>query len=414
MRIHTQAGRGFLGYCANVHPGETLDEVLDAARRHGAGVRRTLETDELAYGLWLSRSALDEVRGPRRGELRRTLDDAGLCVVTMNGFPYGNFHARTVKRKVYHPDLSSLERSAYLLELAQLLSELLPDDATEGTISTLPISHRDEPADDVRATDVREAAAARLGALCEDLARLRDRTGKSIRICLEPEPGCQLETTEDAVAFFTQHLPDAAARARVDWSLIQQHLGLCYDTCHQAICFEDPATSLAELQRAGIRIGKVQLSSALELRAPADPDERRALVDFAEPRFLHQVRTRGADGRLLGVDDLEYTAELPTANPWRVHFHVPIHLSQLGPLRTTRGFIEQLLPLLAADPAPPHMEIETYTWSVLPRTALDEVALTMSTQGSVHDAALARDSMRDATLTRGLATEIAFARERLR
>jgi len=403
MRIHTQAGHGFLGYCANVHPGETLDEVLAAARRHGADVRRALETDELAYGLWLSRSALDAARGPRRAQLRRTLDDAGLCVVTLNGFPYGNFHARTVKRKVYHPDLSSPERSAYLLELARLLSELLPDDATEGTISTLPISHREEPADDARATDVRQAAAAALCALCEELARLRDRTGKSIRICLEPEPGCQLETTEDAVAFFTKHLPDAAARARIDQSLIQQHVGLCYDTCHQAICFEDPAASLAELRRAGIRIGKVQLSSALELHNPADPAQRRALMDFAEPRFLHQVRTRDLDSRLLGVDDLEYAAELPTTSSWRVHFHVPVHLAQLGLLRTTRAFIEQLLPLLSADPEPPHMEIETYTWSVLPRAALDEVALTTLARGSVHDA----------TLTRGLATEIAFARERL-
>jgi len=398
MRIQTRAAQGYLGYCANVHPGETLDDVLTALRSFGPAVRDRLGVEALSYGLWLSRTALTAARGVRRRELQQALEDSGLLALTFNGFPYGNFHAHTVKRGVYHPDLGSPERRAYLFELAQLLCGLLPDDAEEGTISTLPIGHRDDPPDasalggthSAQPHAVQLSAARALCGLCEDLARLRDQTKKSVRICLEPEPGCWIETTQDAIRFFCEYLPEVASRLGVNQALLQQHLGLCYDTCHQAICFEDAAASLQQLQRAGIRIGKVQLSSALELDAPRHPEQQRALARFKEPRFLHQVRTRTPDGRVLGVDDLDQIAQLPASHPWRVHFHVPVHLDRLDSMRTTRPFLDQVLSLLATQAELPHMEIETYTWSVLPGAKLD-----------------------DAALACGLAEEIAFARERL-
>jgi hypothetical protein len=224
------------------------------------------------------------------------------------------------------------------------------------------------------------------------LAQLRAETGKSIRICLEPEPGCWLETTQDAVSFFRHTLPEAAHRAGVAEALTKQHLGLCYDTCHQAIAFEDARESIRALTQAGVTIGKAQLSSAIEVPNPSDPLALAQLATFREPRFLHQVRARQANGTLWAADDLDAIDALPTTDPLRVHFHVPIHRESVGNIATTRPFLLAALQALSTLDQLPHLEVETYTWSVLP---------------------VAERPKNDAELTRGLANEIAFVRAAL-
>jgi hypothetical protein len=371
VRIRSSAGQaGLLGYCANVHPGESLSAVLHAVSHFAAGVRAELGVDQLALGLWLSRSALHELEHTGVAPLTAALENAGIYVGSLNGFPYGDFHAEVVKRRVYHPDLGSDARRAYLLGLARVLAAIMPSDLAEGTISTLPVGHRAE-APDTAAADSgwpgrAERAALQLCRLCQDLARLRDQTGRSIRICLEPEPGCWLETTRDAIAFFTQQLPRTARQLGVPGAVLDQHLGVCYDTCHQAVCFETAGESIAALQAAGIRIGKAQLSSAIEVSDPSDPELLEALMRFDEPRFLHQVRALRDDGSLASADDLSEVASLPRDRAWRVHFHVPIHRALLGRMATTRPFLAEALPALCALPQLPQLEVETYTWSVLP------------------------------------------------
>ncbi|HEX4352780.1 MAG TPA: metabolite traffic protein EboE [Polyangiales bacterium] len=374
MRIETNGQRGWLGYCANVHPGESLRSVLHAIEHFGRGVRRELGVDRLALGLWLSRAALTELEHVGTAPLMAALAEAGIAVVSLNGFPFGDFHAEVVKRAVYHPDLGSDRRREYLLGLAGVLAAVMPADVEEGTISTLPLGHREEALDGSAADGggvveralAAERAALQLCRLAVELARLRDRTGRAIRICLEPEPGCWLESTRDAIEFFTERLPKSAEQLGTPSGLLRDHLGVCYDTCHQAIVFEDAARSIEALHGAGIRIGKAQLSSAIEIVDPGDPAAREELMRFAEPRFLHQVRTLAADGGVLGVDDLPAAMTLPTDRPFRVHFHVPIHRARIGRLTTTRPFLESALASLAKLPELPHLEVETYTWSVLP------------------------------------------------
>jgi sugar phosphate isomerase/epimerase len=362
MRIRTAEGRpALLTYCANVHPGETLADVLTAASRFGGPVRRRLPAAEMGLGLWLSRGALTELRGPGLERLRQALAREGLFVFTLNGFPYGDFQAQVVKRRVYHPDAGTAERRAYLRELAEVLSALLPDDVEAGTISTLPLGHREEAGPGLEGR-----ALEQLLGLAADLAALRRRTGKSIRVCLEPEPGCLLETTADAVRFFTEALPAAARRHGVAAAAWREHLGLCFDACHQAVAFEDAAGALRSLRAAGVAVGKAQLSSALVVPRPDAPEARRLLASFDEPRFLHQARARRDDGSLAAVDDLPLTDGLPRDRPWRVHFHVPIHRALVGALDTTREFLEAALAELRTWDHLPHLEVETYTWSVLP------------------------------------------------
>jgi hypothetical protein len=274
VRLPLSGGRrALLGYCANVHPGESLDDVLAMTRRYAGPVRRELGLEELGIGLWISRAALDGVLSTGSGALRDALAAEGLFCNTLNGFPYGNFQAAVVKRAVYHPDLGTEERERYLLELASLLTELLPPDVEEGTISTLPLGHRDEAE-----TGLLERALSRLCHIAEQLARLRDRTGRAIRVCLEPEPGCLLERTADAVELFADQLPRAARSQGTSVQALNDYLGVCFDTCHQAVAFEQADTALTALREAGITVGKMQLSSALTV---ADPEaSRHQLASF--------------------------------------------------------------------------------------------------------------------------------------
>lgn len=372
MRLSLDGGRAaFLSYCANVHPGERLDDVwaaLDAA----AQVRAALPVGRLGVGLWLARSALAPLAqngGARR--LADEIDRRGLEVVTMNGFPYGNFHAEVVKRAVYHPDWCTPERSIYTKTLAEILATLLPGRVDSGTISTSPLAHRNEVAGSVLSFTARATDA--LCHLAADLARLRDHTGKRIRICVEPEPGCLLESTRDAIAWWHDEVPAAVRRTGIPLDVAHDHLGICFDTCHQAVAFEDAATSLDALAAARVPVGKMQLSSAIEVPEPGTPAGRDAMERFAEQRFLHQVRACGADGRLAGVDDiypdLSGLDALPQDRPWRVHYHTPIHREVLGEVATTRGFLRDAIAWLrASDLPPPHLDVETYTWSVLPES----------------------------------------------
>ena len=51
-----------------------------------------------------------------------------------------------------------------------------------------------------------------------------------------------------------------------------------------------------------------------------------------------------------------------------MHFHVPVFIDTLGAFSSTRDFLREILALHKANPISPHLEIETYTWDVLPNS----------------------------------------------
>ncbi|MEU7577065.1 metabolite traffic protein EboE [Streptomyces sp. NPDC041068] len=378
---HPDGSTVHLAYCTNVHPAETLDGVLAQLRDHCEPVRRRLGRDRIGIGLWLAKGAAHAlVTDPAalRG-LRTELDRRGLEVVTLNGFPYEGFGAEQVKYRVYKPDWTDPERLTHTTDLARLLAALLPDDVTEGTISTLPLAWR-TPFDAARAETSRTALAALAGRL-DALAEL---TGRSIRIGLEPEPGCTVETTADAIGPLT--------------AVGHDRIGVCVDTCHLATSFEDPGAALDALAAAGIPVVKSQLSAALHAEHPRLPEVREALAAFDEPRFLHQTRTLTAAG-LRGTDDLgeALTAHaLPDAAPWRAHFHVPLHAAPAAPLTSTLPVLQDTLARLVGTPVPltRHLEVETYTWQALP-PELRPRGRPQLAEGIAAELALARDLLTD-------------------
>jgi hypothetical protein len=335
-------------YCSNIHPGDSWVETFTALRQHVPAVKAAVSPEQpFPIGLRLSQRAAVELT---TGENRRFTDwlrENDCFVPTVNGFPYGSFHGERVKEQVYLPDWRRPERAAYTICLADLLAGWLPEGMT-GSISTVPVGLKGGFSEQ-DLTAVRQQILTVLS----HLQALRQDRGVRIVLALEPEPGCLLETTDEVCDFL------AALALPPD---LRDLIGVCYDCCHQAVEFETPAASLARLAAAGVRIAKVQVSSALRLLAPTPA----ALKPFDEPRYLHQVVVRSRNGDLSRYQDLpEAIARHPVAagDEWRCHFHVPIFVAEAGGHGTTRSFIEEILPLL-----PPELllEVETYTWEVLP------------------------------------------------
>ncbi|MGY1579353.1 metabolite traffic protein EboE [Streptomyces sp. MN13] len=378
---HPDGSTVHLAYCTNVHPAETLDGVLAQLRDHCEPVRRRLGRDRLGIGLWLARDAARALEGDPSAlrALRTELDRRGLEVVTLNGFPYEGFGAEQVKYRVYRPDWADPERLDHTTALARVLAGLLPDDVTEGSISTLPLAWR-TAADDERAAAARTA----LVTLGERLDALAELTGRSLRVGLEPESGCVVETTADALAPLT--------------AIDHPRIGICVDTCHLATSFEDPHTALDALARAGVPVVKSQLSAALHAEQPHLPEVREALAAFDEPRFLHQTRTSTAAG-LRGTDDLGEAVEgdaLPDGAPWRSHFHVPLHAAPAAPLTSTLPVLKTALARLVGGPHPltRHLEVETYTWQALPPELRPHTRAQLA-DGIAAELTLARDLLTD-------------------
>ncbi|HEX6021960.1 MAG TPA: metabolite traffic protein EboE [Solirubrobacter sp.] len=362
MRLrHPDGSLLHLAYCSNVHPADDLDGVAAQLERYAARVRSRLDVPVLGVGLWVAAPALNSGAAER---LSSHLDRLGLEVVTLNGFPYRAFHAPVVKRDVYWPHWAQDARRAYTLGLAELLAVLLPAGIEEGSISTLPLGWR-EGWDD----EAQSAALRALADLASDLEALQARSGKRIRIALEPEPGCTVETIAQAC--------DALAGLAPEW------IGVCLDACHLAVQFETASDAVERLRASGVPIVKTQVSSALRVPEPSSAEGRELLARFDEPRFLHQVR-ECVNAHVEGVDDLPQALAggLPGEREWRVHFHVPVNSAE----HTTQAELTDTLAALAGGPAPltRHYEVETYTWSVMRDAPTDDEGLIAGLAGELE------------------------------
>jgi hypothetical protein len=382
-----------LGYCSNIHPGTDVAGICDNLKNVSADVaaRRTTKS-RLGVGLWIPNDACVALRRHGMPPLVKAIEKHRLLAYTINGFPYDDFHQERVKHSVYQPTWWSDARVIYTRDLAKILVELLPKDATIGTISTLPIGwprQVDEDASENGQTVLRDVneeellhAGTNFRRLAEDLRMLENRTGKRIIVAIEPEPGCLIERSEQLVDFFQTHLPDPTHR---------RYIGVCHDVCHSAVMMEDQGAVLRQYASAGITLAKVQISSAIvadwqNIEASDHAVVLDQLRTFAEDRYLHQTGRRTASGSFKLAEDLpdllNATTETPiTDKQWVVHFHVPVFLEEIGYLKTTRPQIIEVLDVIEALTKPPakasanakpaleftgHLEVETYAWSVLP------------------------------------------------
>jgi hypothetical protein len=372
-----KVGGSHLTYCTNIHPGESWDEIRRNLQRYVPEVKRRVSPEAaFGVGLRLSAAAAWELRQPAvLQEFLRFLRDENLYVFTLNGFPYGPFHGTRVKEGVYLPDWRDDARLEYTDLLADLLAQLMSSRGdARGSVSTVPGAFK--PNAETR-SDI-ERIVERLLRHAAHLVAIERATGCRIVLALEPEPCCLLETIDETVRFFAEHLHSSAAVARLSElagldraaasRALRDHLGVCLDLCHAAVEFEDPARCFGELERAGITVAKIQVTAGLRIPRVTDAAVT-ALKRFDDAVYLHQVVER-RPGALKRYTDLGLALESDDwrdgSSEWRVHFHVPVFLEELDGFSSTQAFVRDALELQRQRPRSAQLEVETYTWSVLP------------------------------------------------
>ncbi len=370
-----------LTYCTNIHPGNGWDEVFANLRSYAPALKAQVAPDTpFGIGLRLSGQESSELlQNDRLAQFQAFLTEHRLYIFTLNGFPYGPFHKQPVKAEVYAPDWRDEERVRYTLRLIEILAHLLPDDM-EGSISTCPLSYKAWL--DTGEDALWERLTRNVVRVAEALVRVKQQQGKLIHLDFEPEPDGLLENSAEVVEFYTQWLLTAGADILADSmnvladearAHLLDHIRVCFDTCHMAVAYEDPVEVLDRFARVGIQVGKVQISAALKVIFPDESAGRteleRQLQPFAESVYLHQVVQRDDTGGFQQYPDLPDA--LPAiydlrARQWRIHFHVPIFVEQYGTFFSTQDEIRQVFALLRERRFSRHLEIETYTWDVLP------------------------------------------------
>lgn len=377
-----QTPYGLLSYCSNIHAGESWNDHFSQLKKYIPRIKQQVAPGQsFGIGLRISNSAsLELIDEETLGDFQQWLYKQDCFVFTINGFPYGSFHHTEVKDKVHAPDWTTQERLHYTIRLARILATLLPN-GLEGGISTSPLSYQFWHSDGDRNVVLTTATTHILYAV-EVLIRIKESTGKMIHLDIEPEPDGLLGESEAFFYWYTQYLlPSGIIYLRDQFgynetqaiAAIKDHVQLCYDICHFAVCFEDHATVLEKLRSFGIKTGKIQISAALKGAFTNDIKERGAVIEafkqLNEPTYLHQVVAMQKDGSVKRYRDIPYAlagAGDPSTSEWRAHFHVPLFIEQYGVLGSTQKDIEQVIQLHQQQPFTAHLEIETYTWEVLP------------------------------------------------
>ncbi|MBV9713731.1 MAG: metabolite traffic protein EboE [Ktedonobacteraceae bacterium] len=370
-----------LTYCTNIHPGNGWDEVYTNLQEYAPALKsRFAPHKAFGIGLRLSgRESSELLRGDHLLQLRDFLQSQGLYVFTLNGFPYGPFHQQPVKAEVHAPDWRDEERVAYTQRLIEILAFLLPD-GVEGGISTSPLSYKAWI--DTQDVSLWRHFTHNVVRIAETLVRVKRERGKFIHLDIEPEPDGLLENSEEVVEFYTHWLLEEGASLLSDAlhvsreearNSLLEHIQICFDTCHVAVAYEEPEAVLERFNQFGIKIGKVQISSALKVAFSAEKAERvaigRALQPFVESTYLHQVIQQNRDATFSHYPDLSEALphiQDPEIAQWRIHFHVPIFIDSFPAFQSTQDTIVETLKLLMRRRFSRHLEIETYTWSVLP------------------------------------------------
>lgn len=371
--------QGHLTYCSNIHPGEKWDDHFKALRDNLPYIKSQLSPEQpFGLGLRVANEASLELSKPEKlAEFKAWLSEQDIYVFVINGFPYGGFHNTVVKGDVHTPDWTTQDRLNYTIRLFNILQQLLPD-GMDGGVSTPPLSYRLWWKDEAGKQKATNSATEHILDLLDELIRIQKETGTTLHLDIEPEPDGILDNVDDFVNWYRDILlPTGIARLQekheldpdVAREVILKHIQLCYDICHAAVAYEEPGTILNSLEEIGIRVGRIQISSALKIDFADNKEVKlKAIEGFNEPVYLHQVVTRNSDHTRNHYPDLTEALEDWDENQeeWRIHFHVPLFISSYGVLDSTQNEIVKTLAIHKQQPFSTFLEVETYTWGVLP------------------------------------------------
>jgi hypothetical protein len=367
-----------LSYCTNIHPGQDWKNTFESLKQHVPAIKAAVsESAPFGLGLRLSNTASEELAvGDSMRQFQDWLKENDVYVFTMNGFPYGNFHDERVKEHVHAPDWTTENRLKYTIRLFDQLAVLLPEGQVGG-ISTSPISYKHWHTTDADKQKAFRKGAENMVLVAKHLYETENNTGKYLHLDIEPEPDGLLENSDEVLSFYSDYLVPTGIEMLQDSlrkeadeieEIIKRYITVCYDICHFSLAYEEPVDTFFKFKRANIKIGKIQVSAALKILFDGVNDAAvwELLSQFNEPTYLHQV-TEKKGGRVHTYNDLPVVLENKgDFTELRAHFHVPIFLEKFGALNSTQDHILKTLAYLKKDAISEHLEIETYTWDVLP------------------------------------------------
>jgi sugar phosphate isomerase/epimerase len=369
-------GLGHLSYSTLVHPADDWEQIWTSLNTYMPKVKeRFARNERFGVSLRLSAKSAETLAKNRveREKLKKFLGDNDMYLYTVNAFPYGAFKGTVVKEQVYEPDWRSEERTQYTINVADVLADVAPREVLP-SIQTAPLGFKPR----VTGADVVASYTDHVLRVAAHLVALEARTGVTVTLGLEPEPYCFLETTDETVEYFTKHLYTGASAEKLAKlaglpiaeaiAALRRHIGIVYDICHLAVEYEDITQSLQKLVDAGVPIVKLQEAAALHI-----PEVTQAVVDtlkrYSKTIYLTQTIEK-RDGKFTKYLNLEdaFAAwdKSPGPREWRTHIHVPVFLEDLGQFRTTRFAIVDALKFHKRKPLSRQLEIETYTWDMLP------------------------------------------------
>lgn len=370
---------GHLSYCSNIHPGEEWSAHFSVLQSSIPEIKAAVcPNEKMGIGLRLANQASIDLSEKSNFETFKNWLETNDCYIfTMNGFPYGGFHNVVVKDQVHAPDWTTPERTNYTIRSFGLLAQLLPNDITEGGISTSPLSYRFWWKTPESLEEATKKATKNMLLVVEALIELQEKTGKTLHLDIEPEPDGILENSQEFVDWYKNYLIPMGIEQLADKGFssekaieaIKTHIQLCYDVCHFAVGFEHPQVVIDKLNAEGIKVGKIQISSALKVDFSSDAQTKlETIAQYNEPTYLHQVVAQRKDGSFVKFPDLTEAINGfdNLISSWRVHFHVPLFLENYGVLSSTQSDIVDTINVHKKKSFTNHLEIETYTWGVLP------------------------------------------------
>lgn len=371
---------GQLTYCSNIHTGEDWQHHFSELQENIPLIKKNVCPNQpFGIGLRLANQASIDLSEPQNlQKFQQWLSDNDCYVFTMNGFPYGGFHDVVVKDNVHAPDWTSTERVDYTIRMFRLLAQILPNQLSEGGISTSPLSYRFWWKDEKSLQNAVQIATQNMLLVVDELLKIAEETGKILHLDIEPEPDGILENSAEFIDWYQhilmplaiEHFAKKSISVKSVKEIINTHVQLCYDICHFGVSYEEPQPAIDQLNSLGIKVGKIQISSAIKVDFTIDAAAKlKAIAQYDEPTYLHQVVALGANGKFDKYPDLKQAIdnfEEGKHTQWRVHFHVPLFLETYGLLSSTQSEIIKTLAIQKATPFTNHLEIETYTWGVLP------------------------------------------------
>lgn len=373
-------GLGHLSYSTLVHAGDTWAEMNDSLRTFVPQVKKRVSPNSpFAVSLRISAESAKTLTSSaeERASLKNFLQQEDLYVYTVNAFPYGPFKGGTVMERVYEPDWTTQDRVDYTNSIADILAEISPIDVNP-SIQTAPLAFKPN----VAGEEYIQKFTHNVFLVIKHLRELEERTGRRVKLAIEPEPACYLETTDETVTYFTERLyslngiKELAKVAGIPISeaegAIRRYLGIVFDIGHQSVGFENIGESLTKIQNAGIPVFKLQEAASLWVES-LTTEKIPALRKFTDTIYLSQtsLKQNGKITKFLNLGEaLDHFEANPVPTEMRTHFHVPVFLEEIGPFRTTRFGVQEALRMHRENPMSDHLEIETYTWDVLPPALL--------------------------------------------